>query len=479
MTISMKSNTSYLPDPFGIGPGSSIKSLDSVIGYDADGNGGQMPVKSMVAKHSTAPIRDLGGTPVASPAPTTSFTKSRHAAAASVASGGSGYVVGEVLTLTGGTFVAATQLTVSAVSGGAITAVTIRTLGSYSVDPTNPVSVGSTTGSGTGATFNLTMSAGDPSTIPNVVNYNLFGSPPYYIEDWVEPITNIGGTGYAGGAARLGEEQEIEFCSDSGIVELHFLDYNSTINILVDGALADATKLTTPSTGFPALLYVLNNGSKAIRNYRVLGTNMGLRAIHVEAGCQVWEPTERREPFMYVIGDSLTFSTGANNGPIRSWAHVMEYALGLHVVGLGVGSTGWNTVSPNTPADRVASMLLRSNVPDYVMFALGFNDAGGNMTTLAASAEAAIAAVQAGAPNAKILVLGPWTPGGETTNLQTVKTTLSGVCSSVGVDFVDISTVFTAANKSLYVGGDNIHPNGDAGHEYLGGRVAQLVAPYL
>lgn len=71
-----------------------------------------------------------------------------------VAGGGTGYTVGDVLTLAGGTGTAAT-ITVSAVSGGVITAVTITSVGSYTVAPTSPNSA--TGGTGSGATFTVTV----------------------------------------------------------------------------------------------------------------------------------------------------------------------------------------------------------------------------------------------------------------------------------------------------------------------------------
>jgi hypothetical protein len=89
----------------------------------------------------------------------------------SVASGGTGYAVGDVITLAGVPVTsppigAPAQLVVSTVSGGGtITAVTIVPVmrgeasvgGSYFAPQTNPVPQGLTTGSGTGATFNLTF----------------------------------------------------------------------------------------------------------------------------------------------------------------------------------------------------------------------------------------------------------------------------------------------------------------------------------
>ena len=78
---------------------------------------------------------------------------------ASVSAGGSGHAVGDILTLTGGTFSTAAKLKVLSVTAGAVTAATVLEPGSYTAQPTNPVSVGSTTGAGTGATFTLTWGA--------------------------------------------------------------------------------------------------------------------------------------------------------------------------------------------------------------------------------------------------------------------------------------------------------------------------------
>ena len=75
--------------------------------------------------------------------------------AAVIAGGGTGYAVNDVLTVVGGTTDVATTLTVSAVSSGVITSVTITDAGLYTTEPTNDVSV--TGGGGSGATFTLTF----------------------------------------------------------------------------------------------------------------------------------------------------------------------------------------------------------------------------------------------------------------------------------------------------------------------------------
>jgi hypothetical protein len=108
-------------------------------------------------------------------------------AAAIVAGGTSGFAVGDTVTLTGGTFTAATVLKVTSVSaGGIITGVIVQTPGDYSTAPSNPVSMGSTSGAGVGTpTFTMTYPATSGSdtftanslTIPAGANYaNLIAS---------------------------------------------------------------------------------------------------------------------------------------------------------------------------------------------------------------------------------------------------------------------------------------------------------------
>jgi len=104
-----------------------------------------------------------------------------------VASGGTGYTVGNVLTVTGGSTGNCT-LTVTAVSSGAVTAATLATTVSYTALPTNPVSV--TGGTGSGATFNLTYGIGNSLTITNA------GSG--YVE---QPTVTFSGGGGSGAAA--------------------------------------------------------------------------------------------------------------------------------------------------------------------------------------------------------------------------------------------------------------------------------------
>jgi hypothetical protein len=79
-----------------------------------------------------------------------------EATAVTITAAGTGYAVGNTLTVVGGIGSIAVELTVSTINGsGGITGITITNAGNYTAVPTNPVSV--TGGAGSSATFTLTF----------------------------------------------------------------------------------------------------------------------------------------------------------------------------------------------------------------------------------------------------------------------------------------------------------------------------------
>lgn len=78
------------------------------------------------------------------------------ASAVTVAVGGSGYSVGQTILLTGGQWIMPVQLQVLTLSGSAVATVGIARVGMCVETPANPVAQGSSSGGGTGATFNVT-----------------------------------------------------------------------------------------------------------------------------------------------------------------------------------------------------------------------------------------------------------------------------------------------------------------------------------
>ena len=84
----------------------------------------------------------------------------------SVSAGGTGYIVGEIITFTTGTFTVATQLEVLTLSGSAVATARIYNAGVYTVAPSDSNATTSS-GSGTGATFTHTYAANGWTTDRN------------------------------------------------------------------------------------------------------------------------------------------------------------------------------------------------------------------------------------------------------------------------------------------------------------------------
>ena len=110
---------------------------------------------------------------------------SDHVATTAVNVGGTGYVVGDILTVAGGTSTHTAKIEVTAVSAGVITAVRVDEGGAYTVDPSLTANA-VTGGTGTGATMDLTMH--DSSVQTATINAAGTG---YAINDI---LTVVGGT---------------------------------------------------------------------------------------------------------------------------------------------------------------------------------------------------------------------------------------------------------------------------------------------
>ncbi len=117
---------------------------------------------------------------------------------ATVTAGGAGYAVGDIITLaaapnTSPPIGAPVQLLVATVNLGAILTVSVINVvpstdevigGSYFLPQANPVAQGSTTGVGTGATFNLTFG---PATPQRVILTNQEFATLSYVQDIADP----------------------------------------------------------------------------------------------------------------------------------------------------------------------------------------------------------------------------------------------------------------------------------------------------
>jgi lysophospholipase L1-like esterase len=397
-----------------------------------------------------------------------------------VSAGGTGYVVNEIVTLAGGTANYPGKVRVTSVSGGVVTGVAIEVPGVYTVAPSSPASQASTNGAGTGLTVTLTTNgttaasqAGTTSNGPTNAAFRFTGIGP----------ADQSGSGYWGNSAATGTHCFYEWCTDAPQFDIKLIGLNSKLDLLVnEGAgwqRVSATLISTDASGQPHLYTVAWGGSNRIRSYKLIGYNMAFGGIIRPTTSTLWAPTEARRPLAWGLGDSYMSGTGSTQSGCFTAFQVMCEALGMDCVSNGVGSQGWLSTGSNLPSTRITNGLVALNrTPQYVFLDMGYNDAGGNMTTLSTNFTDAVNTIRAALPKVKIICIGPHTPVGATANLTTVKTTLSGLCTTLGIDYIDVDNWVSSTNAILYTGGDNVHPN-DAGHGYLGGRRAQAVSALI
>ena len=174
-----------------------------------------------------------------------------------IVSGGTGYSVNDVLTLVGGTFTAVSTVTVTAVSGGVITAITNASFGTYTVVPSNPISV--TGGTGTGATISTTWVLQNSFTIINA------GSG--YVE---QPTVSFSGGGGSGAAAyaTVGSASIIKSIGASTVNAVSAASFvfqtpntNAPALIIRESAGADSFLMVNPAVGYVNLLALGGSGA--------------------------------------------------------------------------------------------------------------------------------------------------------------------------------------------------------------------------
>jgi len=114
-----------------------------------------------------------------------------HLSSILIANPGGGYKVGDTITLAGGTFSQAVILTVTALTppqadghqAGIIKSIGITNRGTYTAKPGNPVSQGSTSGAGVGATFTITWSVPGITTTPGSIHVEKYGESNFLLLD--------------------------------------------------------------------------------------------------------------------------------------------------------------------------------------------------------------------------------------------------------------------------------------------------------
>lgn len=184
-------------------------------------------------------------------------------------------------------------------------------------------------------------------------------------------------------------------------------------------------------------------------------------------------------PVLAVYGDG--YAAGNESGGLGPAGWPMQVAsqtgaqLALHAVAqagyASVGVTGQNlldVVQANPVPDAAVTVLFGSR-----------NDADEPVDQVLANAEAAIAAVQAQAPETALVVIGPvWDDGNVPASIVAARDAVQAAAEAAGVTFVDPVAEGWFAGQTGLIAPDGISPNDD-GHGYLAGLIAPIVGSAL
>lgn len=399
-----------------------------------------------------------------------------------VTNGGTGYVVGDRITLAPGTGTASKHAVVRVSTVGAngvITAVSTYYSGSYTVAPGDTIiAAGASTGAGTGATFNRfnwNVSATDfnvgeyTSILPTAPSIRYTGYSPTPVD--------LDGSGTYGTPTTKPKFSTWEFDTDAVQLELHFKANASRFSIYVDGRRISPDETTTDATGAFMVYKLYFGGVPTVRYIRIVAYSIGFREVRfLAANNSIFRSPVRTKKLAYSIGDSYMFGTGAHSLAETAYA-VMCETLGIDGIPDGVSAARWDDSTAGDSATRIANDLGSLNrAPDLIFYDLGFNNQNTptDQTVAVAALTAAVTAAQQLYPNATHVAFSPATPVGDTAKLASLRALEATAFAAKNVKFIDVTNWVNTANMAKYTIADNIHPT-YTGHAYLGARKAAAV----
>ncbi|MEU0834343.1 SGNH/GDSL hydrolase family protein [Streptomyces sp. NPDC005969] len=283
----------------------------------------------------------------------------------------------------------------------------------------------------------------------------------------------------------------VEFGTDAQIfqVRMKYISTATTYRLSIDGRkVTDLMQSSGGTTAGSGHLITIDLGSAAPRRIRLDFTTFPFGGVYLPPTATMWQVPAQGGRLM-VFGDSLSDGSAQNTGAgAGSW-----FARAARLLGVtdaweqARGGTGYITPGAYaTLADRLNTDVI-AWAPDRLVIWAGYNDNGGNQTTIKTAADSLYAAIKAGLPNCQVYVIGCWsataTPATSVTNTDaTLRTAaaaagfpfispLTGGCyDATGTLVATHGAWINSGNIAGYIGSDNVHPT-DAGHVYLSRRI--------
>jgi lysophospholipase L1-like esterase len=319
--------------------------------------------------------------------------------------------------------------------------------------------------------------------------------------DWSAQDLLYAGAVDIGSDTRRGGTIMFPFWCDAPVIELLLLGAVSPGNsyqLWIDGqpsALAPRSDVPADSS-FRRVRVEL--GSAAPRLFWLqLDKYMEFGGITVGANYCVW-PAAIDSPRLMLVGDSYIDGTGAT-AFMTGLARQVGQRLGVPDSWAN-GEGGLGYVKPGSLSGKNAAAKLADDVfayePDWVVVCLGANDVDQDAIAVRNNAAQYFAQLLAGLPYAGVTVIGPWrAPGlnppaaiesaiGQAATAQTEAVAAKRIhyVSTYEQNWQQVAGWAGApsgsGNSNIHVGADKVHAV-QAGHDYLGARVANAVLDHL
>jgi len=243
-----------------------------------------------------------------------------------VAAGGTGYVVGDELYPVGGTFSVGAVLEVTSVSGGVVTGVQINNPGICSSQPGNPVST-TTDGSGVNCTLTLTFTAGT-----GIITACHIADAGVYTAQASNPVAQNTTSGSGTGA-----KFDLTYTDTAWETKVDYRAYEAT-----------AAAISTAGTGYTTndIVTVVGGSFTVAATVKILTVSGGVPQtieVHTELGDYISTPDNPA---------STSGGTGSGLTLTMSWAYTVAEHQYLMIHNTTTDQyIGWKTEKETSPSD--------------------------------------------------------------------------------------------------------------------------------
>lgn len=294
----------------------------------------------------------------------------------------------------------------------------------------------------------------------------------------------------------------VEFMTDASEIKLYFKDSSAaaTYRLKVNGKrLTDLPQATGGTGSGGRRLLTIDFGSAAVRRVCLEFATVPFAGIYVLKPGSIWKPGPYFDKVIFT-GDSTFGGSAMNTGSGQGmWIARLAEMLGIQDPwNSSIGSTGYlvrTASNTNNMLDRIYADTLVYN-PSKIVLGGGYNDNASPIADVTANINAVGRLIAAEAPQAKVYVVGPWSPvGPAAAGTIAVNNAVKNMANANGWPFIDqltgnvtkgdvtlltgtqwiTGTGNTGApagngNADIYIGTDTTHGN-DACQKYIADRM--------